>query len=164
MHNYFYSYKNILMYSKCPKWVVMCLGSYPLPINNIYVCLTLSEARGEEDGWCSLPCCLVGALPTASPTEKQGDGSSVCSVGLSAWIKSRMRAQIIQFLSTCPMTFPIQYLAWGFLYLAECSAPSHTGHLSASSSGSGRQFLSPMHMAGIQYAYDTSLIISFLLQ
>lgn len=151
------------MYFKLPKLVVMCPWCYPLPINNICVCPTLSEARGEEDGWPSVPCCLLGALPRAAPTDRQGDGSSVCSVFLSPWLKSRTRAQIIQLLSTGLTTFPDQCLAWGFLYLAECSALSHTGHLSASSSGSGRQFLSLMHMPGIQYAYDTSLIISFSL-
>lgn len=139
------------MYSKLPKLVVMSLQSYPLPIKNIYVCPTLSEARREEDGWLSLPWCLVGALPTAAPTDMQRDGNSVCSVFLSPWLKCRMRAQIIQSLSTGPVTFPVQCLAWGCLYLAECSALSHTGHLSASSSGSGRQFFSP-------YAYGRNSI------
>lgn len=131
------------MYSKLPKLVVMSPQSYPLPINSIYVCPTLSEARGEEDGWLSLSWWLLGALPTAAPTDMQGDGSSVRSVLLSPWLICRMRAQIIQFLSTGPVTFPVQCLDWGSLYWAECSALSHTGHLSASSSGSGRQFFPP---------------------
>jgi len=62
---------------KLPKLVIICLLSYPLLINGIYVCLTVSQARGEACGWLrhSLPYGLLGGLPVAASNDVQGSAS-----------------------------------------------------------------------------------------
>lgn len=67
------------MYFKLPKLVIMCLLSYPLLTNNIYICIILSQARGEEYAWLrhSLPCHLLGGLPVSAFKDVQGNGSPV---------------------------------------------------------------------------------------
>lgn len=151
------------MHSKHPKLVVMCLWSYPLP--TIFMSVPHCQRPGERRMAGSV-CPAVWWCSAHSSTYRHAGRWKLCVLCGSVTLpKCRVRPQIIHnsVSNTGPMMFPVQCLAWDFLYSAECSALSHTGHLSASSSGSGRQFLSPMHMAGIQYAYDTSLIISFSL-
>lgn len=69
------------MYFEIPKLVIMCLLSYLLFINIIYVYVMLSQAR-EECSWLkhSLPCCLLSSLLRAAPKEVQGTGSPVACV------------------------------------------------------------------------------------
>lgn len=105
------------MYFKLPKLVIMRLLSYPLLINNIYVCdiyIIMSQARGEEYSWLrrSLPCRLLGGLPIAASKDVQRNRSPIpcVLVFLLPWLKCRMRVQMIQFLSTGPMMFTVQYL------------------------------------------------------